>query len=466
MSPAFSLLIWASFPFLSFVEIFGACLLFAWHQPHRDRFVARCAAVVATFALVALCVAWLPLRFDMPTNPQELPGSAPTASSAAAILAQTAGFGVFLVAMLPALVFCLDMGWWSALFCAIAGYALQNFGSGMGELVALVCSVMGSPLPAGSAGIVGLLCCMLTFVAAYRPLVRDVSHADLDAVANHALLPMLAVVIFVVIGFDVVLKTDSLDTVRPSVAIMMRVFYEVFCLFTLFMVLDMVVLRQMGIEVAAAQRLMAEHERQLQLSVDTIDAINLKCHDLRHQIRHLADGGTTVDATVLADAARAVSVYDSVVRTGNQALDTILTEKRLLAEQSQVTLTCVADGEALSFMAPADLYALFGNALDNALEATSRIDDPERRSISLLVRQRAGMAQIHLENTCAAPVTLVDGLPQTSKLASDGRPDTANHGFGTRSMRSIVERYGGTLTYTPAATTFSLDAMVPIAKPA
>lgn len=207
--------------------------------------------------------------------------------------------------------------------------------------------------------------------------------------------------------------------------------------------------RQLSIEVATAERLMAEHQRQLQMSRENIDAINLRCHDLRHQIRQLADGSATVDAEVLADVAREVSVYDSAVRTGNQALDTILTEKSLLCEQAQATLTCIADGGALSFMAPADLYALFGNALDNALEAVGQVEDPARRSISLLVRVRAGMAQVHVENTCNGVALLVDGLPQTSKRAADGTPDTLYHGFGTRSMRAIVERYGGTITYTP-----------------
>ena len=183
MIDTLELLTWASFPFLSFVEILVACLLFAWHQPHRDRFERRIAAVIVTFAILALCVAGIPLLFNLLTDPQLLPGTAHTPASASAILVQTAGFGLFLVAMLPALVFCFDMGWWSALFCAMAGYTLQNLGSGLGELVLLACAVAGSPLPPGSAGIVGLLCCALTFALAYRPLVREVSHADLDTVA-------------------------------------------------------------------------------------------------------------------------------------------------------------------------------------------------------------------------------------------------------------------------------------------
>lgn len=458
MSTASTLLYLASFPFLSFVEIFVGCLLFAWYQPRRDAFGLRLFGVFVAFALLALAFSWLVVSQGMfgQVGMNQMP------ESASEIVLETIGFSLFLVAMLPALMFCFDTGPWSALFCAMAGYTLQNFGSGLGELALLVSGITRSPLPPSSVGLLSLLGCAVSFLFMWRISASHRSYSNLDTLTNPSLLPLLLVVFLAVIGFDVVLKSSAFNAVSPGVAIMTRIFHGIFCLFTLFAESEMVVRRQMAIEVATTERLMAEHERQLQLSQETIDAINLKCHDLRHQIRHLADGGVTVDADVLAEAARDVNVYDCAVHTGNRALDTILTEKRLLAEQAHVTLTCIADGEALSFIAPVDLYAFFGNALDNALEAVERIDDPDRRSISLMVRQRAGMALVHVENTCTSSVELVDGLPQTTKLGADGSPDTTSHGFGTRSMRAIVESYGGTLTYTPTTETFSLDAMIPL----
>lgn len=462
MSELEPVIVWASFPLFSFVEIFAACLMLACHQPRRQHFDLRVGCVLASFALVALCLATLLAATGSVPAYNHLPGDGTAGTTGVGIVIQTAGFGLFLLAMLPALKLCFDMSGWSAFFCATSGYALQNFASSLAELFALVLTALGRPLPVRAMGLFTFLCCLFVYRVMYQQLIARINRAEYDVLTNRSLLPMLTVVLFAVIGFDVVLKSSAYDAVTIGTALMTRVFHGVFCLFTLFVEIDLVVRRQLTIEVATAERLMAEHERQLQMSRENIDAINLKCHDLRHQIRHLADGGTTVDAAVLADVARDVNMYDSTVRTGNQALDTILTEKRLLAEQLQVTLTCVADGTALSFMAPADLYALFGNALDNALEAVADIADPARRSISLLVHVRAGMAQIHVENTCATMTQLVDGLPQTSKLDDSGVPDTTNHGFGTRSMRAIVERYGGTLTYTPRPETFSLDAMLPL----
>lgn len=62
-----------------------------------------------------------------------------------------------------------------------------------------------------------------------------------------------------------------------------------------------------------------------------------------------------------------------------------------------------------------------------------------RAGLSLVVRQVAGVVSTHVENPFAGEVTMRDGLPVTSK------GDSANHGFGVRSMQLTVERYGGTL---------------------
>ena len=158
----------------------------------------------------------------------------------------------------------------------------------------------------------------------------------------------------------------------------------------------------------------------------------------------------------LADLAHDISIYDSSVKTGNEALDTILTEKRLLCESRKITLTCVADGGALAFMAAADIYALFGNALDNAIEAVTTLDDQAKRSITLVVRQVMGCASVHVENYCDAAPAFVDGMPQTSKA------DRASHGFGVRSMRQTAERYGGTFSASADDGTFRLDIMIPL----
>lgn len=101
----------------------------------------------------------------------------------------------------------------------------------------------------------------------------------------------------------------------------------------------------------------------------------------------------------------------------------------------------MADGKGLAYMEPADLYALFGNALENAIEATEQLTDPAQKQIVLTVRPVEGFCSVHLQNYTKEPLRLENGLPVTSKQ------DRLNHGFGTRSIQLLVEKYGGELTF-------------------
>lgn len=107
-------------------------------------------------------------------------------------------------------------------------------------------------------------------------------------------------------------------------------------------------------------------------------------------------------------------------------------------------------------MSPTDLYSLFGNALDNAFDAVRAVDDPDKRSISLLVQRVAGMVSVHIENYYAGTVAFEDGLPRTTKA------DTSSHGFGVKSMRLIAESYDGSLTMGTNGETFYLNVLIPI----
>lgn len=186
--------------------------------------------------------------------------------------------------------------------------------------------------------------------------------------------------------------------------------------------------------------------------------VDIMGHDLSY---HLANGETVTLRGSLTKAAEQlpeeslVRIYDSKVKTGNDALDTILSEKRLLCEREGTRLTCIADGAALSGLSPADLYSLFGNLLDNAIEAVRRLDGAERRTISLVVSRRGDMAVIHEENYFDGDVRFEGGLPVSTK------GDPLNHGFGTRSMSQIVERYGGSMSMRAQGDRFGVTIVLP-----
>lgn len=350
-------------------------------------------------------------------------------------------FSVLLVIFVATVLFVCDIRPWTALFCATAGYTLQNIASGIVLLLQMLVTGHANELPGWPVDVLISLGVPTTvYLIGYWAFVHRVTVRGLIEVENRMMLSMFAVVVIAVIGLDVLIKTLALVGIPFRYLVLLRLVHPIICVFVLFAEYELLLAKRASDERAETERLLAERERQYHLSRENIEAINIKCHDIRHQIRQLADGGAAVDGAVLADIAREVDVYDSSIETGNEALDTILTEKGLTCSGEGIVLTVVADGAALGFMAPADIYALFGNALDNAIEAARAVTDPERRAISISVQRRGNMVAVSVENCCAAePRFSAEGLPLTTKA------DTANHGFGVRSMSAIARRYGGSL---------------------
>ena len=344
---------------------------------------------------------------------------------------------------------------WQALFCCTAGYIAQNLISGTTNLIdTLVCAAGRPELPWSSTLLMG---CLLVYPLYLWLFVRLVRRHNLADISEPQIILVALVVVATVIGLDVVVKGLGATTAGLEPYLMARLAHGVLCGFTLYAEQKILAARQLATEREVERRMAAERERQYQLSRKNIDAINVKCHDIKNQIRSLADGGRVANGRSLEDLASEIAIYDSAVKTENPALDVILTEKGLVCSGEKITLAVIADGRALECLEPQEIYSLFGNALDNAIEAVRGIEEPERRLISLNVRRSGTMCVINVENSCDAAPAFRDGLPVTTKA------DAGSHGFGTRSMRGIVERHGGVLTFGCEDGIFHVDALLPVA---
>ena len=210
-------------------------------------------------------------------------------------------------------------------------------------------------------------------------------------------------------------------------------------------------------ELEMIQQLWYRQQDQYRLSQENIDLINRKCHDLKHQmaaIRHMKD-----DEEInrqLKEMEHSVMIYDSVVKTGNPVLDTVLTEKSLYCEEHQIVMTCMADGSHLDFIDKVDLYTMFGNAIDNAVESVMKLSEKEKRVIQVSVFNEKNLLMIRVKNHCEGKLKFVNGLPVTTKK------DKGYHGFGLKSMEHTAEKYGGTVVCQQLDNAFVLQILLPI----
>lgn len=348
---------------------------------------------------------------------------------------------------------------WTSIFCCSMAYALENLSSMIERLISLEWMEFSGesyPVPLLEGLVRYWIISAIVYVIAYWLLIRRIKKTGLLQIDAPIMVIVAALAIIVNMLFDLVNKDIGGYDIPEYYIQILNWIYLFLCVYVLYSSYEIVYTRRLQMSVAALERLRASEAKQYETSRENIEAINIKCHDIKHQIRTLGENGAQVDEKVLDDLSHEVDVYDTTIRSGNDALDTILTEKSLLCERHGITLSVIADGEALNFMDSTDLYSLFGNAVDNAIEAVSKLEDPGLRIISLNMRRVGDMVAIHVENPFAGNIAFGDdGLPLTSK------DDTRNHGFGMRSMRMVVESYGGSLSADVHDDVFCLNAIIP-----
>lgn len=246
--------------------------------------------------------------------------------------------------------------------------------------------------------------------------------------------------------------------VDPGAALF-NIVLQFYCITLLYLQSALFKKSSMRKELETIQLLWHQQKGQYQLSKETIELINHKCHDLKHQVQAIrAVKDEKERETYLEKIEKSVQIYSAIVRTGNEILDTILTEKSLICENSGIHINCVADGSLLAFMNPVDLYTLFGNALDNAIEAVRKLESKEKRVIDIMLYERQSFLMLQIVNPMCGEVKFEDGLPLTTK-AKNGY-----HRYGMKSMLHTIQKYEGHLTTEVKNGCFYFNVMLPLER--
>ena len=202
-------------------------------------------------------------------------------------------------------------------------------------------------------------------------------------------------------------------------------------------------------EMDALNLLYERQRQQYQVARQNVQIINKRCHELRVQIaalHKLAPGA--VPPQQLEEAEHAARLYDAGANTGNEVLDVVLTEKSLLCESRGIQLNAVANGSSLGFFEAGDLYALFANALDHAVESAVQTPRPERRVIDLLVCVRQGFVVVNIISPLRPPEK------QANRSAQ----------YELKVVKRIVQKYKGTLTLEEQGEFFAEKIIFPLQK--
>ena len=196
---------------------------------------------------------------------------------------------------------------------------------------------------------------------------------------------------------------------------------------------------------------------QYQQSQETLDLINYKYHDLKHHIIALrAEENKEKRNAYLDQMEDEIRNYEAQNKTGNQVLDTLLTAKSLYCMREKIALTYVVDGARLDFMDVMDICSIFGNALDNAIECEKKIPETEKRMIHVSMFVQQTFLIIRFENYCEGELNFEQNLPVTTKKQAEF------HGYGLKSLRHTVHKYGGEVDIDVEDQWFRLKILIPM----
>ncbi len=125
---------------------------------------------------------------------------------------------------------------------------------------------------------------------------------------------------------------------------------------------------------------------------------------------------------------------------GNSIFNAILAEREMKAKRNDICMNIFVESFLkIDFIAPADMISMFGNLIDNALEAVMKCEKGYRNIDIKFFMGNRHMLIMHMENNFAVPIK------RNGERLLTVKKDSKQHGFGIGIVKKLAEKYGGVL---------------------
>ncbi len=174
-------------------------------------------------------------------------------------------------------------------------------------------------------------------------------------------------------------------------------------------------------------------------------------HDLHHHVEAMYQmlKQEQVDRALeyLEDLRKPIKEITKMVWTGDETIDYLINSKLSEAQSEGIEVQTNIEFPRHTNIRSANLVAILGNLLDNALEAV-RKDGGKQAFIHLTIRRIHNMLVIKVKNSMSESLIIEEGQIQTTKQ------DKKMHGWGLKSARTAAEEYDGTIEIMAEDNTF------------
>lgn len=358
----------------------------------------------------------------------------PYINSVTSIIFSILFFFIAFFGLIGSLMACFKVNIQAAMFLGTAGYAMQHFTY---KLIQIVIGSIEKGIPSFVDNNYGIYGIYASFVIISLPIFYNMFgkkiHNNETLIIEDSRLLIISIILIICTVILNLIYESFVKVSNLTLFIVGCLFDMVCCFLTLFIEFEMLKSKEISEAYIQMKTIWESEKKQLEISKENMDYMKILAHDLKHELN---ESTLLISKDKVNELNRRIAAFGNSIKTGNDILDLVIAERTLIVQKENINLSIIADGSVLSNMKQSDCYSLFMNIMDNAIDAVKELPK-DQREISLAVRESMGMILIHEVNPFKGTLNFKDGLPQTTKR------DSMYHGFGTKSIKGIVDSYSG-----------------------
>lgn len=285
----------------------------------------------------------------------------------------------------------------------------------------------------------GLICKFFAFILIYF-ISKKIGKVDLGVSKGLSVLLFvqpLATIFVTLVIFKCTYEVDSIPAVLYLAVAILMIASNLVTLFLIYRQKDYVESKaRLGFANEQIKNQLAHYEELYRYQSE----IRTFRHDIKNKLLSvsglLADGQieTAVEA-IKGEVDFLDEANNGIINSGNPAIDAVLQSKLVTAEKKGIKLDFsvkISDKITVDLL---ELGVLIGNALDNAIEATEKLENTTDKTIFASLITMGGRIVVSVENPVNTEVDI-------NRIGST-KADKVNHGYGIKSMKTIAQKYDG-----------------------
>lgn len=181
--------------------------------------------------------------------------------------------------------------------------------------------------------------------------------------------------------------------------------------------------------------------------LETEERIKGVYHDLKNYFIVAGDG--VIDKNIQ----RKLVLYERFYESGNQFLDIILADKIKLAQEMDIQFECHVNFSGGDFIKPLDISTIFGNLLDNAIEAAGKVSE-EERYIFLKADMKHHLLIIVIKNK-------MNHTKNAEDILKSDKWNKSFHGYGLSNVKKALKKYNAQMKINISDDEFTVNIVIP-----